>query len=228
MQNPRTDRATGVRKKGVEKLKEEEEEEGTAEASRAKTHHRVTNKMGLCVRGRIIEQEKAISYMLDVTKGQDVEVLTVVSKALGLLLDFIGALSGEQLGKVSYLKPVLTLFNTEILPVVKSDDRPNLKKREKQANHSEVPEHQIQSRLCGQAVEFVIRTCPQFKTCYNNDDRIKAVMTGLVAVATEENNPTPGPSAASAQAMAAEVGAGDDDTREAAKKTKKRLLAVIS
>lgn len=58
---------------------------------------------------------------------QDIEVLEAVSKALGPLLEFTDALSGEQLITVSYLKLVLSLFNTEVL-ALKSDDTDLTKK----------------------------------------------------------------------------------------------------
>ncbi len=70
----------------------------------------------------------------------------MVSKALVPLLEFTDALSGEQLVTVSYLKPVLSLFNTEVL-AVKSDDTDLTKKKKK--NHSGVPELQVCRRLCG-------------------------------------------------------------------------------
>lgn len=58
---------------------------------------------------------------------------------------------------------------------------------------------------------------PRFKNCYNDNDRIKAigtaVMAELMAMVTEEDTPAPGPSTASAQAMTEEPGAGNDDTR---------------
>ncbi len=84
---------------------------------------------------RFLKQEKAIHHVLTADKKhrhlvptwQDVEVLEAVSKALGPLLEFTDALSGELLVTVSYLKPVLSLFNTEVL-AVKSDDTDLTKK----------------------------------------------------------------------------------------------------
>ena len=61
---------------------------------------------------------------------------------------------------------------------------------------------------------------PRFKSRYNNDDGIKVITTAAasepVAMATEEDSPTPGSSTGPFQAMAAEAGAGDDIS-EAAK-----------
>lgn len=78
---------------------------------------------------RILEQEKAIAEVLRadrksrhlVLTWQDVEVLESLNKVLSPLQDFTDALSGEQYVSVSYLKPVLHLFNTSILAVEEND-----------------------------------------------------------------------------------------------------------
>lgn len=62
---------------------------------------------------RILEQHKAIQQVLSEDKKhrhliptwQDVEVLESVNKALGPLLEFTDALSGEQQVTVSYVTP---------------------------------------------------------------------------------------------------------------------------
>ncbi|XP_076874456.1 E3 SUMO-protein ligase ZBED1-like [Brachyhypopomus gauderio] len=72
---------------------------------------------------RILEQQKALTLVLSAEKKvrhliptwQDIDVLESVSKTLGPLLDFTDALSGEDYVSVSYVKPVLHLFNTSIL-----------------------------------------------------------------------------------------------------------------
>lgn len=58
---------------------------------------------------------------------QDGDVLELVSKALSPLLEFTDALSGEQVVTISYLKPVMSLFNSEVL-AVKCDDTELTKK----------------------------------------------------------------------------------------------------
>lgn len=78
---------------------------------------------------RILEQEKAIAEVLRadrksrhlVLTWQDVEVLESLNKVLSPLQDFTDALSGEEYVSVSYLKPVLHLFNTSILAVEEND-----------------------------------------------------------------------------------------------------------
>lgn len=89
---------------------------------------------------RFTEQEKAIRHVLSADKTrrhliptwQDVDVLESVSKALSPLLEFTDALSGEQVVTISYLKPVLSLFNSEVL-AVKSDDTDLTKKKKKKS-----------------------------------------------------------------------------------------------
>lgn len=72
---------------------------------------------------RVIEQEKALTQVLQADKKtrhlaltwQDMDVLESVNKALSPLVEFTDALSGEQYVSVSYLKPVLHLFNEQVL-----------------------------------------------------------------------------------------------------------------
>lgn len=71
---------------------------------------------------RILEQQKALSQDLSEDKKarhisptwQDVDLLESVSKSLGPPLDFTDALSGDYIS-VSCVKPVLHLFNSELL-----------------------------------------------------------------------------------------------------------------
>lgn len=72
---------------------------------------------------RLLEQEKTITPVLAadrstrhlVLKWQDIDVLDAVSKALGPLLDFTDALSSENYVTVSFLRPILHLFSSELL-----------------------------------------------------------------------------------------------------------------
>jgi hypothetical protein len=78
---------------------------------------------------RVIEQEKALSQVLRADKKtrhlvltwQDLDVLVSMNKALSPLMEFTDALSGELYTSVSYLKPVLHLFNNQI-PKPQDDD----------------------------------------------------------------------------------------------------------
>lgn len=72
---------------------------------------------------RILEQKRAITEVLSKDKKtrslvptwQDVDVLESIDAALSSLLEFTDALSGESYVSVSFLKPVMHLFNTSIL-----------------------------------------------------------------------------------------------------------------
>ncbi len=125
MKDPRIDRAVGVCKKIVSAFsyswKRVEESPGRAPSSLSSAHHRNTNKVG--VSQRVLEQEKALSQVLKadrktkhlVPTWQDTDVLESISRTLGPLLEFTDALSGEDYVSVSYIKPVLHLFNNTVL-----------------------------------------------------------------------------------------------------------------
>ncbi len=78
---------------------------------------------------RVLEQEKAISQVLKadrktkhlVPTWQDTDVLESISRTLGPLLEFTDALSGEDYVSVSYIKPVLHLFNNTVLAAADDD-----------------------------------------------------------------------------------------------------------
>lgn len=97
---------------------------------------------------RILEQHKAIQQVLSEDKKhrhliptwQDVEVLESINKALGPLLEFTDALSGEQQVTVFYVTPVLSLFNNDVL-AVQTDDTDLTK--DIKTIHSDIPEQQI-------------------------------------------------------------------------------------
>lgn len=72
---------------------------------------------------RVLEQEAALTKVLSSDKKsshliptlQGVEVLEAVQKALKPLQDFTDALSGEEYVTLSYVRPVLHLFNKSLL-----------------------------------------------------------------------------------------------------------------
>ena len=80
---------------------------------------------------RLLEQERAVSKILGSDKKtrhlvlhwQELEVLESVHRALKPLVKFTDALSGEDYVTVSYVKPVLHLFESSIL-AVQEDDTP--------------------------------------------------------------------------------------------------------
>lgn len=72
---------------------------------------------------RVLEQQKAISEVLSADKStrhliptwQDIDVLESMNAALAPLLEFTDSLSGESYVTVSYVKPVLHLFRSNLL-----------------------------------------------------------------------------------------------------------------
>ncbi|XP_059410212.1 E3 SUMO-protein ligase ZBED1-like [Carassius carassius] len=78
---------------------------------------------------RVLEQKRAITEVLSkdkktrplVPNWQDVDVLESIDAALSPLLEFTDALSGESYVSVSFLKPVMHLFNTSILKEAEDD-----------------------------------------------------------------------------------------------------------
>lgn len=78
---------------------------------------------------RVLEQERALAKVLSADKKtrpivltwQDIEVLEAVQKALKPLQDFTDALSGEDYVTLSYVRPVLHLFNTSLLAPEEGD-----------------------------------------------------------------------------------------------------------
>lgn len=79
---------------------------------------------------RVLEQNSALSQVLSgdkksrhlIPSWQDIGVLESVSKSLSPLLEFTDTLSGEEYVSVSYLKPVLHLFNTTLLAPEEDDE----------------------------------------------------------------------------------------------------------
>lgn len=77
----------------------------------------------------MLEQEKALSQVLKadrktkhlVPTWQDTDVLESISRTLGPLLVFTDVLSGEDYVSVSYIKPVLHLFNNTVLAAADDD-----------------------------------------------------------------------------------------------------------
>ena len=78
---------------------------------------------------RVLEQQKAITEVLSADKNtrhliptwQDIDVLESMNAALTPLLEFTDSLSGESYVTVSYVKPVLHLFRSNLLEVNEGD-----------------------------------------------------------------------------------------------------------
>lgn len=186
---------------------------------------------------RILEQHKAIQQVLSEDKKhrhliptwQDVEVLESINKALGPLLEFTDALSGEQQVTVSYVTPVLSLFNNDVL-AVQSDDT-DLTKDIKRSILT-----YLNSKFAGDNVVELLGMAstldPRFKHHYNKDEQILAIESALkaelMALENEEDKPAATEAAAShsTTAVPEEEGTSDSETLPA-KKTKKSFGSYL-
>ncbi|CAL9695097.1 unnamed protein product [Knipowitschia caucasica] len=78
---------------------------------------------------RVLEQERALAKVLSADKKtrplvltwQDIEVLEAIQKALKPLQDFTDAFSGEAYVTLSYVRPVLHLFNNRLMASEEGD-----------------------------------------------------------------------------------------------------------
>lgn len=130
---------------------------------------------------RILEQQKALAEVLSDDRNtrhlilgyQDLDVLESVSKALGPLLEFTDALSGEDYVSVSHLKPVLSLFNTTLL-TPKEDDTDltkSLKKKMLEYMNSKYEDRDTQELL--DAASFLD---PRYKTQYISENSVLPII----------------------------------------------------
>uniref|UniRef100_A0AAV2K8K1 Transposase n=1 Tax=Knipowitschia caucasica TaxID=637954 RepID=A0AAV2K8K1_KNICA len=84
---------------------------------------------GLVMIERVLVQERALAKVLSADKKtrplvfiwQDIEVLEAIQKALKPLQDFTDALSGEDYVTLSYVRPVLHLFNNRLMASEEGD-----------------------------------------------------------------------------------------------------------
>ncbi|KAM3850676.1 RING finger protein 17-like, partial [Diretmus argenteus] len=135
---------------------------------------------------RILEQQKALAEVLSgdrntrhlVLNYQDLDVLESVSKALGPLLEFTDALSGEEYVSVSFLKPVLSLFNTDLLAPKEGDTdlTKSLKKKTLEYLNSKYEDADTQELL--DVASFLD---PRYKTQYISEDNIPIIKARLVS-----------------------------------------------
>ncbi|MEQ2174659.1 hypothetical protein GOODEAATRI_010034 [Goodea atripinnis] len=157
-----------------------------------------------------------LSSIHTVSKRQQMEgAYTVKERCMKNLIQ-----SREKIVTVSYLKPVLSLFNTEVL-AVKSEDTDLAKTIKETIRGYLNAKYKDDIDLLSLASTLDAR----FKSHYNDDDQVEAVSskitTELLAMETEEDHVSPGPSTSTAQDTTAEDVARGDDTREPPKKAKK-------
>ncbi|XP_077361925.1 E3 SUMO-protein ligase ZBED1-like isoform X2 [Festucalex cinctus] len=134
---------------------------------------------------RVLEQERAISHVLRddnkcrhlVPSEQDLDVLEAVNKALSPLQDFTDALSGEQYVSVSYLKPVLKLFNESIL--AEDDDDPQLTKDVKRNILADLNE-KYSDPVSDDMLDMASLLDPRFRTKYIDREKVERFMARAV------------------------------------------------
>ena len=135
---------------------------------------------------RVLEQEKALSQVLRANRKtrhlvptwQDTDVLESVSKTLGPLLEFTDALSGEQYVSVSYIKPVLHLFNNTVLAAAEDDTE--LTKDMKKVILEYLNEKYSDPETVD-LLDMASLVDPRFKDTYIADDRQEFMKTRAVA-----------------------------------------------
>lgn len=182
---------------------------------------------------RVIEQEKAISHVLRADKKtrhlvptwQDMDVLESMNKALSPLKEFTDALSGELYPSVSYLKPVLHLFNNQILKHQDADTQLTTTIKEEILKYLN---EKYDDQKTQELLDMASLVDPRFKTTYIKQERVDYIKTRAAAelqkLVAEQAEPeaVPLPSAATAR---------DQDEAEPeevpAKKKKKSLSSYF-
>lgn len=145
---------------------------------------------------RILEQEKAISKVLSADRKtrhlapswQDIEVLESIHKALNPLVEFTDALSGEAHVSVSCVKPVLQLFNTEVMKP--GEDDTELTKAIKTTITTYLNE-KYDDAATDDLLNMASLVDPRFKTRYIQDDKVEAVKSRAVAQILGDCQSTP-------------------------------------
>ncbi|XP_039901550.1 E3 SUMO-protein ligase ZBED1-like [Simochromis diagramma] len=136
--------------------------------------------------GRVLEQHKAISQVLSADKKtrhlvpswQDLDVLESVHVALNPLLEFTDSLSGECYVSVSYLKPMLHLFRTQILKP--SEDETQLTKDLKMTVMTYLDE-KYNDQITNELLDVATLVDPRFKVQYINAEHVDAIKMRAVS-----------------------------------------------
>lgn len=134
---------------------------------------------------RVLEQERAISQVLKadkksmhlVLRWQYVDVLEAVNKVLSPLQDFTDALSGEQYVSVSYLKPVLSLFNTSILAEEESDTQLT---KDVKRNILAYLNEKYSDQVTDDMLDIASLLDPRFRTKYMDKEKVERVLSRAV------------------------------------------------
>ncbi|KAK0140282.1 Zinc finger BED domain-containing protein 1 [Merluccius polli] len=134
---------------------------------------------------RILEQEQAIAQVLAANKSsrhlvptwQDMDVLDSVNKALKPLVEFTDALSGEGYVTVSFVKPVLHLFHSNILAVQEGDT--DLTKSIR-ATIMDYLMEKFDDVATNDLLDMAGLLDPRFKTAYIDEDRVEVIKSSAI------------------------------------------------
>ncbi len=196
MKDPRIDRAVGVCKKIVSAFSYSWKRRKELKKAQAEHHlpfHRLITETPTrwgsrqMMIQRVLEQEKALSQVLKadrktkhlVPTWQDTDVLESISRTLGPLLEFTDVLSGEDYVSVSYIKPVLHLFNNTVLAA--ADDDTELTKEGHEKSHPRVLKREVLRPKTVDLLDMASLVDPRFKDAYIADDRQELIKTRAVA-----------------------------------------------
>ncbi|KAK0132046.1 Zinc finger BED domain-containing protein 1 [Merluccius polli] len=174
---------------------------------------------------RLLEQEKAITQVLAAdrsTRHLDIDVLDAVSKALGPLLDFTDALSSENYVTVSFLRPILHLFSSELLQ--EKDEDADLTKTIKKS----VLDY-VMAKYSDPEVADLINMAsfldPRFRTQHLSQEEILVIKARVVREGESVSAMPSGPAAATSETspQSAEKAQGQATEENQRKKQRKSL-----
>ncbi|XP_060790843.1 zinc finger BED domain-containing protein 4-like [Neoarius graeffei] len=173
---------------------------------------------------RMLEQQEAIAQVLGADKKtrqlvpawQEIEVLESVHGALNTLLEFTDSLSSENYVSVSYLKPMLQLFRTQILKP--ADDETQLTKELKMTVMSYLDE-KYTDPITEELLDIATLVDPHFKVQYINPENIDAIKMRAVSEMLEDLST----SVRTEEAAPEQAEAGDAAVPPPLKKQKKSL-----
>lgn len=182
---------------------------------------------------RVIEQEKALSQVLRADKNvrhlaptwQDMDVLESMNKALSPLMEFTDALSGEKYVSVSFLKPVLYLFNNQVLKSQDDDTQLTTTIKEGILNYLN---EKYDDGTTENLLDMATLLDPRFKTTYIKEERVDFMKTRAAAelesLVAERERAQAAP-AVTIPPPAAAAAAGDEPGLPPAKKKAKKSLS---
>nr|XP_054606785.1 E3 SUMO-protein ligase ZBED1-like [Nothobranchius furzeri] len=179
---------------------------------------------------RLLEQEKAITQVLAADKTtrhlmltwQDIQVLDSVSAALSPLLEFTDAFSAEEYVTISCVKPVLQMFNNDLLKVKESDTP--LTKDIKTAI-LDYMNKSYKDSITERLINMAPLLDPRFRTEYFSESESEAIKVQVMSEL--EHLVSPQGSTATGVSETLPTSAGDQTSQGAAKKPKKSLGSFL-